>query len=153
MTVLQQKPFSLKNLLEKSAVKARLILMTDSPIILTHKIAISPTDVQEEYLRQSAGAARFAYNWGLAKWKEIHAEEKAKKEAGLEYSSPTENGIRKLLNAVKAEKYPWMYAVSKCCQQESIRNLGEAFQRFFRKQGGYPKFKKRAVRRIVLHKL
>ena len=34
-------------------------------MILAHKIALDPNDVQETYFRKAAGVARFAYNWAL----------------------------------------------------------------------------------------
>ena len=32
-------------------------------MILAHKIALDPNDVQETYFRKAAGVARFAYHW------------------------------------------------------------------------------------------
>ncbi len=37
-------------------------------MILAHKIALEPNNVQETYFRKAAGTARFAYNWALAQW-------------------------------------------------------------------------------------
>ena len=37
-------------------------------MILSHKIALDPNNVQETYFRKSAGTARCAYNWALAAW-------------------------------------------------------------------------------------
>ncbi|HVH70236.1 MAG TPA: helix-turn-helix domain-containing protein, partial [Candidatus Dormibacteraeota bacterium] len=39
-----------------------------------------------------------------------------------------------------------MLLVPKSVPQQAIKNCGAAFQRFFRKQSGYPKFKKKGVR-------
>jgi hypothetical protein len=35
-------------------------------MILTHRIALDPTDQQEQYFRRAAGIARFVWNWALA---------------------------------------------------------------------------------------
>src|SRR4029078_4263373 len=93
------------------------------------------------YFFRACGTARFAYNWALAEWKRQYA-------AG---EKPSEAALRKQLNAVKKTEFPWMGEVTKCAPQQAIKNLGRAFQNFFRrvKQGGkpgYPRFKKRGLR-------
>ncbi|MCA9368654.1 helix-turn-helix domain-containing protein, partial [Candidatus Kaiserbacteria bacterium] len=40
-------------------------------MILAHKTRLNPTPEQEEYFRKAVGTVRFAYNWGLARWKEL----------------------------------------------------------------------------------
>jgi putative transposase len=99
--------------------------------------------------RKHAGAARWAYNWGLA-----HKQE-AYRTTG---KSPSAVDLHRDLNALKQTDVPWMYEVSKCAPQEAPRNLDHAFAHFFRrcqlkKQGklkgkvGYPqrKTKKRGL--------
>lgn len=53
--------------------------------------------------------------------------------------APNEARLRKRLNVVKREQFPWMLEVTKCAPQQALRNLGTAFTRFFKGQGGYPK--------------
>ena len=38
-------------------------------MIIAHKIALDPNNVQATYFARAAGTARFAYNWALAEWK------------------------------------------------------------------------------------
>ena len=38
-----------------------------------------------------------------------------------------------------------MYEVTKSAPQQAIKNLGNAFERFFKKQGKYPQFKKKGI--------
>lgn len=89
---------------------------------------------------QHAGAARFAYNWGLRRKQEQYA---------ATGKSPSAIDLHRELNALKKTDFPWMYEVSKCAPQTALRNLDKAFDGFFRrcKQGaakkGYPKFKSR----------
>jgi len=91
---------------------------------------------QEVLLRQAVGVSRFAYNWALAEWKrQYQAREK-----------PSEAALRRELNSIKRQQFPWMLLVLKSVPQQAIKNCGAAFQRFFRKQGRYPKFKKKGVR-------
>lgn len=103
-----------------------------------HKIKLDPTQEQAIYFARACGVARFAYNWALAEWK-------AEYDAG---GKPNEAALRKRLNAIKGEQFPWMVEVTKVAPQNAIKNVGVAFQNFFRrvKQGGkpgYPRFKRK----------
>ena len=104
-------------------------------MLLTHKIQLVPNNKQVGYFTQAAGVSRFAYNWALAEWQRQY-------EAG---ERPSEISLRKQLNSIKREQFPWMYEVTKSAPQQAIKNLGNAFERFFKKQGKYPRFKKKGV--------
>ena len=104
--------------------------------MLSHRIALVPTVAQEVLLRQAVGVSRFAYNWALAEWQRQYP-------AG---EKPSEAALRRQLNAIKRQQFPWMRLVPKSVPQQAIKNSGAAFQRFFRKQGNDPKFKKKGVR-------
>jgi putative transposase len=71
-----------------------------------------------------AGAARYAYNWGLARKQEAY------KATG---TSPSAIDLHRELNALKKTALSWMYEVSKCAPQEALRNLDTAFAHFFRR--------------------
>ncbi len=83
-------------------------------MILAHRVRLVPTPPQEERFRQACGVARFAYNWGLAEWRRRYA-------AG---EKPSEVVLRKALNAIKHEQFPWMAEVTKNAPQQAIKNLG-----------------------------
>lgn len=104
-------------------------------VVRTHKIALSPTQAQEGLFRQAVGTARFAYNWALAEWQRQY-------ESG---EKPNEAALRRQLNAVKREQYPWMLLVPKSIPQQAVKNVGTAFKRFFQKDSKYPVFKKKGV--------
>jgi len=105
-------------------------------MIRAHKILLYPNNKQETYFTKACGIARFAYNWGLSEWKE-------KFKAG---EMVNEAKLRKALNAVKREKFPWMREVTKCVPQLAIKNdLNEAIMKFFEKKKGFPKFSKKGV--------
>lgn len=104
-------------------------------MLLTHKIQLVPNNKQAGYFARAAGVSRFAYNWALAEWQRQY-------EAG---ERPNEISLRKQLNSIKREQFPWMYEVTKSAPQQAIKNLGTAFGRFFKKQGGYPRFKKKGI--------
>ncbi|MCL2783552.1 MAG: transposase [Propionibacteriaceae bacterium] len=108
-------------------------------MLRTHKVALDVTNVQATYLARACGTARFAYNWGLARWQEQY--EAAKADPSL--PKPSQQLLRRELNAVKREQYPWMMDVTKCAVQESIIDLGKAFNNFFAGRARYPRFHKK----------
>jgi len=95
-------------------------------------------------LRSHAGAARFAWNWGLAKCKERY-------EAESKWYPAT--GLHKLWNAEKKKStaLAWWPENSKCVYQEAFRDLDRALRDFIKskkgqrkgKRLGFPKPKKR----------
>ena len=102
-------------------------------MLLAHKVALDPNMAQRVYFARAAGTARFAWNWALGEWKSQY-------KAG---GKPTEVSLRKQLNALKRENFPWMYDVGKAAVQEAIIDLGSAFRGFFDKRTAYPRFKRR----------
>ncbi len=105
-------------------------------VVLSHRVALVPTAAQEALLRQAVGVSRFAYNWALVEWKRQYPTGE----------KPNEAALRRQLNAIKRQQFPWMLLVPKSVPQQAIKNCGAAFQRFFQKQSRYPKFKKKGVR-------
>jgi len=120
-----------------------------STIRRAYKTELDLNDQQATACKQHAGAARWAYNWGLKRKRDAyHATGK----------SPSAIDLHRELNVLKQTDVPWMYEVSKCAPQEALRNLDNAFAHFFRRaqlkqQGklrgkvGYParKSKKRGL--------
>jgi putative transposase len=74
--------------------------------------------------KQHAGAARYAYNWGLARRQEEYRATRRSLNA---------MDLHRELNALKKSDLPWLYEVSKCAPQEALRNLDSAFAHFFRR--------------------
>ena len=106
-------------------------------MMLSHRIELDPTNAQATHLAQAAGVARFAYNWALGQWNDIYQLHKLDPDV-----VPTsEAELRRALNALKREHYPWMMKVTKCAPQMAIKNLGKAFDNFFAGHSGYPRFK------------
>jgi putative transposase len=92
--------------------------------------------VQATYFAKACGVARFAYNWALAEWKRLY-------ESGNQVS---EGILRKRLNEIKKEQFPWMLEVTKCAPQLAImNNLNNAFKNFFEKRAEFPKFHKKGI--------
>jgi putative transposase len=116
-----------------------------SVIQRAYKTELGLNNEQITACRKYAGAARWAYNWGLARKQEAY------RATG---TNPSAIDLHRELNALKQTAVPWMYEVSKCAPQEALRNLDTAFAHFFRRcqlkqQGklrgkvGYPHFKTR----------
>ncbi len=99
-----------------------------------YRTELNPQEAQRSLFLQHAGAARWAYNWGLAT-----------KQAAFEASgeSPSAIELHRILNAHKAKDYPWLYRVSKCAPQEALRDLDRAFKNFFAGRARFPLFKSR----------
>jgi putative transposase len=89
-----------------------------------YKTELDLNDRHVTACKRHAGAARYAYNWGLA-----HKQE-AYKATG---KSPSASDLHRELNALKQTELAWMYQVSKCAPQEALRNLDTAFAHFFRR--------------------
>jgi len=111
-------------------------------ILRAFKIELDLNNTQKTACARHAGAARWAYNWGLAR--KMEAYQKGEK-------IPTAIDLHRQLNVLKKCELLWMYAVSKCAPQEALRNLDQAYAHFFRRvkekkagkkiQTGFPKFK------------
>jgi putative transposase len=114
-----------------------------STVQRAYKTELDLNNEQITACKKHAGAARWAYNWGLRRKQEAY------RQTG---TSPSAIDLHRELNALKQTELPWMYEVSKCAPQEALRNLDRAFDGFFRrvkrqKAGqyrgrlGYPRFK------------
>lgn len=95
-----------------------------------YKTELKPNNKQIIHLLKHAGCARKAWNWALDKIQ--------KKE-----SKPNAMQLHKEINIEKKDKFAYMYEVSKCAMQESLRDLQTAFKNFFDKRTGFPKYKTR----------
>ena len=109
-----------------------------------YRFTLDPTPAQERAIWSHAGAARFAWNWGLAKCRERYEAE------GKWYSAVD---LHKLWNAEKKADpvLGWWGENSKCAYQEAFRDLDRALRDFTAPEKGtrkgrrlgFPRFKKR----------
>ena len=112
------------------------------PVIVRQafRYELAPTPMQRQALARHAGAARWAWNWGLA----VRTKAWRRRRESLNAVA-----LHRLLNRLKRTgRFAWLYEVSKCAPQEALRDLDRAFASFWqgRKQGrrvGFPRFKKR----------
>ncbi|MGL4759055.1 MAG: RNA-guided endonuclease TnpB family protein [Patescibacteria group bacterium] len=102
------------------------------------KYKLKPTPDQKDLLNQHFGCCRLVYNMSLAYKKSQYIEH------GISISIYE---IKKLLPIWKKLEengeltFSFLNNVNSLSLQQSILNLDKGFQRFFKKQGGFPKFK------------
>lgn len=82
------------------------------------RFELDPTASQRVALAKHVGAARFAYNWGLAR--SLEALERGER-------IPTAVDLHRQWNVWKRANAPWWVEVSKCAPQEAFRDLERAF--------------------------
>ncbi len=101
---------------------------------------LAPTAAQRASLTNHAGAARWAWNWGLSVRRKAFTRRRQTMNA---------MDLHRLLNRLKrTPRYGWLYEVSKCAPQEALRDLDRAYANAWRgrKSGrriGLPRWKKR----------
>jgi putative transposase len=110
-------------------------------MMLSHKIAMMPNNRQRTYFQKAAGTARFAYNWALCEWDRQYQEHKA----DPSLPAPSEGALRRHLNSIKREQFPWMLEVTKNAPQMAIMQLGQAFRNFFKGTAEHPQFHKKGL--------
>ena len=102
-------------------------------MITTIKVRLKPTPEQEAKLFQSAGTARFIYNWTLHKQQENY------KNGG---KFIFDNVLRKEITQLKKTKeFAWLNDFSNNIPKQAVKDACDAYKRFFKKQSGFPKFK------------
>lgn len=96
-----------------------------------YKFRIYPSKEQEILIAKTIGCSRFVFNHFLAKWNDTY---KATGK-GLTYNSCSSQ-----LPQLKKELV-WLKEVDSIAIQSSLKNLADAYSRFFKKQNDAPRFK------------
>lgn len=96
-----------------------------------YKFRIYPSKEQEILIAKTIGCSRFVFNHFLAKWNDTY---KATGK-GLTYNSCSSQ-----LTQLKKELV-WLKEVDSIAIQSSLKNLADAYSRFFKKQNDTPRFK------------
>ncbi|SNQ49986.1 transposase [Frankia canadensis] len=121
-----------------------------------YRFALDPNDAQLAGLRRHAGAARFAYNWGLALVKAALAQRDAEKSYGIDSDQLTPVPwtlpvLRRAWNAAKDDAASWWAECSKEAYSAGLDQLARALKNFGdsrngKRKGrrvGFARFKKR----------
>ena len=123
--------------------------------LLAYRFALDPTLAQERALRSNAGAARVAFNWGLARVKANLGQREAEKSYGITGDDLTPSvswslySLRRDWNAAKVAVAPWWAECSKEAFNAGLDQLARALKnwgvsRKGKRKGkpvGFPRFK------------
>ena len=110
-------------------------------MILSYKTRLEPNNKQAQKFKQFAGAARYAYNWALAKEKESY-------ELGNGFIG--ENELRKIFTRHKKDA-DWLYGISSDVTKQAIRDAATAFSNFFKGRAEFPQFKTKKNSRLAFY--
>lgn len=130
--------------------------------VQAYRFALDPTPRQARGLERHAGAARFAFNWGLAAVKANLGRREAERSYGIDDDGLTPSfgwslyALRRAWNQAKGEVAPWWSECSKEAFNTGLDQLARALKNWSdsnrgRRAGrpvGFPRFKSR--RRAVL---
>jgi putative transposase len=104
-------------------------------MILAKRVRLKPTKEQEQQLWKSAGTARWTYNWTLNRQQENY------KKGGKFLSN---NDLRKEITQLKqTDDFKWLSNVSNNIAKQAVKDTCDAYQKFFKGQSQFPKFKSR----------
>jgi putative transposase len=102
-------------------------------IQITHRYRLEPTEQQAAHMRQFAGARRYIWNWALNRKKQHYAQTKKSLPLAMLYAE--------LRDLKQQPQMAWLRAMDSQALQQTLRDLDKAFQAFFAKRSGLPKFK------------
>lgn len=106
-------------------------------MLLSIKTRLKLNSDQKQLMSKHAGIARFTFNWGLATWQELY-------EDGLK---PNKYLLKKFFNNHVKPELEWIKEKGICQKitQYAFEQLGASYDRFFKGQGKYPRFKKKGL--------
>src|SRR5258708_34024128 len=97
-------------------------------VLRAFKTELDLNNTQRTKCAQHAGAARYAYNWGLAR--KLAAYTCPSPGAGqAQAKTPTAIDLHKKLNCLKKPELTWLHASTKCGPQKHLRTLRRAVYR------------------------
>ena len=109
--------------------------MSDKAVKRAYKYRFYPTPEQVEQLARTFGCVRYVYNRALAERSRAWTQEQRR---------VTQAETSKMLTSWKRDpETAWLAEPSKGPLQATLRHLQDAYSRFWNKQTGYPKFKKK----------
>lgn len=103
----------------------------------SYKFRVTPNEAQEEKLNSMFGCSRFVWNYFLDLNNKLYLESKEKdlKKKHLNYYD-----CARELPELKKEN-PWLKDANSQSLQQTLKDLDTAYNRFFKKQSGFPNFK------------
>ena len=104
-------------------------------MIKTFSLRLYPNSAQTRMLSNHFGAARWVYNRSLERKAAVY------REIGKNLSWV--DLCKEITTLKRNQETVWLNEVTTAPLQASVRNLNYAFQKFFKKQSGFPAFKRR----------
>ena len=101
-------------------------------MLKAYKYRIYPNNEQKIQIAKTFGCCRFVYNQALAYQKEVYEKEK---------KTVSKTDCNNYCNRQLKKEYEWLKEVDKFALTNAIYNMDAAYQNFFKKHAGYPKFK------------
>lgn len=114
-------------------------------MLKSFKTEINPTPEQKIKIHKTIGVCRYIYNFYLAYNKELY-DKGEKFMSGKSFSVWLNNEY-----LPKHPEYAWIKEVSSKAVKNSMENANKAFTRFFKKQSGFPKFKKKSTSDVKMY--
>lgn len=108
-------------------------------MLKSYKYRIYPNKQQIEQIQKTFGCCRFIYNQTLAYRKELYEKEN---------KIMSKFDLNNYCNRILKKEYGWLKEVDKWALTNSIYNMDNAYQKFFKEHTGYPKFKSKKDNRI-----
>lgn len=102
-------------------------------MLKSYKYKIKPTEDQKVLLNKHFGSIRFAYNYFLNERKFEYETNKQ----SLNYN----HNSAALTKLKKQEDFKWLREINSQSLQHSLKGLDDAYNSFFKKRTGFPKFK------------
>lgn len=106
-------------------------------MLKSYKIEIKPIEEQINKIDKTIGVCRFIYNFYIAHNQEVY-QNSGKFVSGMSFSKWINNDF-----IPNNQSYLWIKEVSSKAVKQSIMNGEKAFKKFFKKETGFPKFKKK----------
>lgn len=114
-------------------------------MIVSYKTEINPTQAQIQKINQTIGTCRYVYNFYLTTQKERYKHGE-KLQSAIDFSKWLNNDY-----LTQHEELFWIKEVSSKSVKQSITNAYGAYQKFFKKQSKFPKFKKKGKSDVKMY--
>ena len=114
-------------------------------MLKSFKTEIDPTPEQKQKIHKTIGVSRYIYNFYLAYNKELH-QKGERFMSGKAFSVWLNNEF-----IPNNPEYLWIKEVSSKSVKKAIEDGHSAFKRFFKHQGGFPRFKKKGKSDVKMY--
>lgn len=114
-------------------------------MLISYKTEINPTPEQRQKINQTVGTCRYVYNLYIATQKNRY-DNNEKFQSAMDFSKWLNNECLQ-----QHSEYSWIKEVSSKSVRRSIDNAYGAFLKFLKKQGKFPRFKKKGKSDVKMY--